>query len=94
MKTPIYGLVAAQPKDVYAYLREQQGLKNLLGTITRSDGTVFEALDYAPTRANLTFSSVSGTDLVVDGSMTTETVSFENGLYYKVQRNHHPRSAA
>ena len=65
MKTPIYGLMAAQPKDVYGYLKEQYRLKTLTGTITRSDGVVFEAIGYAPFRANLNFSSTSGADLVV-----------------------------
>lgn len=83
MKTPIYGLVAAQPKDVYAYLRAQQGLKNLLGAITRSDGTVFEAIDYSPVRANLTFTAVSGLDVVVSDDLATEVVSFENGTYVR-----------
>jgi hypothetical protein len=82
MKTPIYGLVAAQPKDVYGYLREQQGLKNLLGSVTRSDGTVFEAPDYAPVRANLTFSSISGTDLVVSGVLGIERVTIEGGSFF------------
>lgn len=82
MKTPIYGLVAAQPKDVYAYLRVQQGLKNLLGTVTRSDGAVFEAIDYAPVRANLTFSSVSGTDIVVDSILGSERVTIEGGNFF------------
>jgi len=82
MKTPIYGLVAAQPKDVYAYLREQQGLKNLLGQITRSDGAVFEAIDYAPVRANLTFAAISGTDLVVDDALGSERVVIEGGNFF------------
>jgi hypothetical protein len=86
MKTPIYGLVAAQPKDVYGYLRERQGLKNLLGTITRSDGAVFEAIDYAPVRANLNFSSIVGTDLVVDGTLGTEQVTIEGGNFFSYNK--------
>lgn len=81
MKTPIYGLVAAQPKDVYAYLREQQGLKNLLGTVTRSDGKTFETIDYSPVRANLTFTAINGLDVVVSDAIATEVVSFEDGTY-------------
>jgi hypothetical protein len=86
MKTPIYGLVAAQPKDVYGYLREQQGLKNLLGKITRSDGAVFEAIDYAPVRANLNFSSIVGTDLVVDGTLGIEQVAIEGGSFFNYNK--------
>ena len=86
MKTPIYGLVAAQPKDVYGYLRVQQGLKNLLGTITRSDGTVLEAPGYAPSRANLTFSSISGTDLVVSDVLGIEKVTIEGGNFFNYNK--------
>ena len=83
MKTPIYGLVASQPKDVYSYLREQQGLKNLLGTITRSDGKTFETIDYSPTRGSMTFSAIDGLDVVVSDAIATETVAFEDGTYVK-----------
>ena len=81
MKTPIYGLVASQPKDVYAYLREQQGLKNLLGTVTRSDGKTFETIDYSPVRANLTFTAIDGLDVVVSDAVSTEVVAFEDGTH-------------
>ena len=86
MKTPIYGLVAAQPKDVYGYLREQRGLKNLLGTITRSDGAVFEAFDYSPVRANLNFSSISGTDFVVTDNVEIERVTIEGGNFFNYNK--------
>ena len=86
MKTPIYGLVAAQPKDVYGYLRAQQDLKNLLGTITRSDGTVLEAPGYAPSRANLTFSSINGTDLVVSDVLGIEKVTIEGGNFFNYNK--------
>ena len=83
MKTPSYGLVASQPKDVYSYLREQQGLKNLLGQITRSDGKAFETIDYSLVRQNMTFSAINGLDVVVSDAAATETVSFEDGVYAK-----------
>lgn len=80
MATPIYGITSAQPKDVFGYLAEQYKLKLLLGTITRSsDGRSFQSLGFAPTRANLTFSSISGLDVVVDDTSEYETVSFEDG---------------
>ena len=87
MKTPIYGLMAAQPKDVYAYLRERLGIQNLVGKVTRSsDNVALEAFDYAPVRANLTFSAVSGTDIVVDGSLSIEKVTIEGGSFYNYNK--------
>lgn len=83
MKTPTYGLVAAQPKDVYGYLRERQGFKAILGEITRSDGIAFETIDYSPVRGNMTFSAINGLDVVISDALATETVSFENGVYAK-----------
>ncbi|WGL30518.1 hypothetical protein SCRES1_gp91 [Synechococcus phage S-CRES1] len=80
MATPIYGIMSDQPRDVFGYLAEQYQLKLLLGTITRSsDGRAFESLGYGPTRANLTFSAISGLDVVVSDSLEYETVDFEDG---------------
>jgi hypothetical protein len=82
MSTPIYGLMAAQPKDVFAYLREQPKLKALAGNIVRSsDSRSFKAISYAPERSNLTFSSVAGVDIVVSEELSYETVTFEGGEY-------------
>lgn len=84
MSTPIYGLMAAQPKDVFAYLREQPKLKALAGTVTRSsDSRSFEAISYASERANLAFSSVSGVDIIVSEELAYETVAFEGGEHRK-----------
>ena len=89
MQTPIYGLLAAQPTDVYTYLREQPKLQALFGTVTRtSDGYVFPAFDYFPVRSNLTFSAVSGADAVVSAKVDSEDVSFENGLHYRYAKIH------
>ena len=80
MATPIYGIMSDQPRDVFGYLAEQYQLKLLLGTITRSsDGRAFESLGYGPTRASLTFSAISGLDVVVSDSLEYETVDFEDG---------------
>ena len=84
MATPIYGTLAAQPKDVYGALQQQYNFKLLLGTIVRSsDGRAFESLGYAPTRANFAFSSITGLDVVVSDALEYETVSFEDGTDHR-----------
>ena len=80
MSTPIYGLMAYQPKDIYGYFFQRPKLKALFGLVTRSsDGQVFEALQMGAERQVFQFSNISGLDVVVDSEGSSEDVSFEDG---------------
>jgi hypothetical protein len=80
MATPVYGLMAAHPTDVFGLLNSKFKFQSILGTYTRtSDSQQFRAFSLEDNRSSLTFSSIQGLDVVVANKRSSEVVEFESG---------------
>lgn len=84
MKTPAYGTHQGQPFDVFRTLRASYHLSLILGQIT-IDGKPEVSLHTASRRSAITFSAITGLDVVVSENQAFENVSFEDGVYKRYQ---------
>ena len=80
MATPVYGLMAAHPTDVFGLLNSKYKFQAILGTYTRSsDGKQFRAFSLQDHRSSVSFSAIEGLDAVVSELRSSEVVEFESG---------------
>lgn len=82
MKTPVYGAHQGQPVDVFKTLQASYQFNLVLGQIT-VDGSSGAAFQLASRRSGLTFSAISGLDVVISEEQDYETVAFEDGTRRK-----------